>query len=162
MFNFYKKPCASKPAKIGPASCLSYITQASIQSVLLLNQSWIYIITLNSSQKLTSSIPLKTPQVLPLRVMSRTAASKMSATNPTPVPTPINLPYVITGIPTVPSPNGEVPIRQDCDTWSQAKANADQANLFILALRFYVDMDPLDRDSFWQTAGMFFFLDHLF
>jgi tyrosinase len=89
--------------------------------------------------------------------MSRTAASKMSATNPTPVPTPINLPYVITGIPTVPSPNGEVPIRQDCDTWSQAKANADQANLFILALRFYVDMDPLDRDSFWQTAGMFFF-----
>jgi hypothetical protein len=69
-------------------------------------------------------------------------------------PTPINKPYGITGItPVVVGPNGSVPLRQNCDDWS--RANPIQANLFILALRFYVDMDILDRDSFWQTAGMF-------
>ena len=67
-------------------------------------------------------------------------------------PTPINQPYGITGVtPRVKGPDGAVPLRQNCDDWS--KANPIQANLFILALRFYVDMDPLDRDSFWQTAG---------
>lgn len=67
--------------------------------------------------------------------------------------TPVNLPYAITGIPTTPGGHGEVPIRQECDAWS--KSESIQKNLFLLALRFYVDMDPLDRDSFWQTAGMF-------
>lgn len=68
-------------------------------------------------------------------------------------PTPVNLPYAITGIPTTPGKKGQVPIRQDCDTWSESEPA--QKNLFLLALRFYVDMDPLDRDSFWQTAGTF-------
>lgn len=71
-----------------------------------------------------------------------------------PTPTPVNLPYAITGIPTEPGHKGEVPLRQECDAWSQS--NLVQKNLFLLALRFYVDMDPLDRDSYWQTAGIFF------
>ncbi|KAI9783412.1 MAG: hypothetical protein M1839_003947 [Geoglossum umbratile] len=71
-------------------------------------------------------------------------------------PTSIDLPYVVAGIPTERGPNGEVPIRQECDAWtnSTSQVDLDQRNLFILALRFYVDMDPLDRDSFWQTAGI--------
>jgi len=75
-----------------------------------------------------------------------------------PLPTPVSLPYAITGIPTKPGRKGEVPLRQECDAWtnSQSQVDLDQRNLFILALRFYVDMDPLDRDSYWQTAGVFF------
>ncbi|EMR68281.1 putative tyrosinase precursor protein [Eutypa lata UCREL1] len=70
--------------------------------------------------------------------------------------TPINLPYAITGIPAEPGKNGEVPLRLECNDWtkSQEQVHIDQKNLFNLALRFYVDMDPLDRDSFWQTAGI--------
>lgn len=70
--------------------------------------------------------------------------------------TPINLPYAITGIPAEPGKNGEVPLRLECNDWtkSQEQVHIDQKNLFNLALRFYVDMDPLDRDSFWQTAGV--------
>jgi hypothetical protein len=46
----------------------------------------------------------------------------------------------------------------ECDAWTSSNqpVHLEQKNLFLLALRFYVDMDPLDRDSFWQTAGVFF------
>ncbi|KAI9868865.1 MAG: hypothetical protein M1813_004716 [Trichoglossum hirsutum] len=70
--------------------------------------------------------------------------------------TPADLPYAITGIPTDRGINGEVPIRMECDAWTSSNqpVHLEQKNLFLLALRFYVDMDPLDRDSFWQTAGI--------
>jgi tyrosinase len=91
-----------------------------------------------------------------LTLPSTTAQGSTTTSPQPPPPTPVNLPYAITGIPTEPGRKGEVPLRQECDAWTKSKSQVDldQRNLFILALRFYVDMDPLDRDSYWQTAGI--------
>ncbi|KAL2012074.1 hypothetical protein VTN00DRAFT_4792 [Thermoascus crustaceus] len=62
--------------------------------------------------------------------------------------------YPITGIPAGRSPNGEVPLRQEIDDWSQKPENATQVILFLLALRRFQDIPPDRRESFFQIAGI--------
>lgn len=61
--------------------------------------------------------------------------------------------YPITGIPAGRGPNGEVPLRQEIDDWSQKPENATQVILFLLALRRFQDIPPDRRESFFQIAG---------
>lgn len=68
--------------------------------------------------------------------------------------------YPITGVPVgeldLPSIGFDtpVPIRQNIDTWSQDPDNEKQVQLFVLGLDRYQKIDPLDRDSYFQAAGI--------
>lgn len=65
--------------------------------------------------------------------------------------------YPITGVPVKTDhlgPNVEVPIRQNIDTWSRDPANDKQVKLFVMALDRFQKIDPSDRDSYFQIAGI--------
>lgn len=52
--------------------------------------------------------------------------------------------------------NGErVPLRQEIDTWFDSIKPTDkiQVQLFILALKHFQEMDPIDKLSYFQVAG---------
>lgn len=51
--------------------------------------------------------------------------------------------------------NGEVPLRQEIDTWFDSIKPTDkiQVQLFILALKHFQEMDPVDKLSYFQVAG---------
>jgi hypothetical protein len=53
-----------------------------------------------------------------------------------------------------PSPHVEVPIRQNIDEWSNNPANDRQVKLFVMALDRFMKIDPHDRLSFFQVAGI--------
>lgn len=54
--------------------------------------------------------------------------------------------------------NRKVFVRQDIDEWSSKKSNKKQVDLFILALDKFQKLDPKERLSYFQIAGMSFFL----
>ena len=47
-----------------------------------------------------------------------------------------------------------VPLRQNIDTWSSDPANEKQVKLFVAALDRFQKIDPRDRDSYFQIAGI--------
>jgi tyrosinase len=51
-------------------------------------------------------------------------------------------------------PEVEVPIRQEIDSWSNNPANEKQVKLFVMALSRFQKIDPHDRDSYFQIAGI--------
>ncbi|KAJ6103635.1 Concanavalin A-like lectin/glucanases superfamily [Penicillium sp. IBT 16267x] len=68
--------------------------------------------------------------------------------------------YPITGIPVKsqdPSklgPETPVPIRQEIDSWSNNPANEKQVKLFVMALARFQQIDPKERESYFQVAGI--------
>lgn len=68
--------------------------------------------------------------------------------------------YPISGIPVNsadPSqlgPETQVPIRHEIDSWSKDPANEKQVKLFVLALDRFQKIDPKERDSYFQIAGI--------
>ncbi|KAL2846033.1 hypothetical protein BJX68DRAFT_268890 [Aspergillus pseudodeflectus] len=64
--------------------------------------------------------------------------------------------YPIQGIKDGLSPDGQVPIRREINEWIESKdqADRDQVVLFVLALDYFQQMDPKDRDSYFQIAGI--------
>ncbi|KAK1514600.1 uncharacterized protein CCOS01_13881 [Colletotrichum costaricense] len=60
--------------------------------------------------------------------------------------------YPITGLP-VPS-GQEPPQRQEITAWSNKLENAIQVSLFIQALNIFQSMDPSDKLSYYQVAGI--------
>ncbi|KAJ5899989.1 Concanavalin A-like lectin/glucanases superfamily [Penicillium taxi] len=68
--------------------------------------------------------------------------------------------FPIKGIPVNSAAGGElgfdteVPIRQNIDSWSKNPANDKQVTLFVLALKLFQELDPADRDSYFQIAGI--------
>lgn len=63
--------------------------------------------------------------------------------------------YAITGIQKGRGPNGSVPFRREVDEWwfSKEKNDLYQRSLFVYALHQFQQMDPKDRDSYFQIAG---------
>jgi hypothetical protein len=63
--------------------------------------------------------------------------------------------YPIQGIKDGLSPGGQVPVRREINEWIDSKnqTDRDQVVLFILALDYFQQMDPKDRDSYFQIAG---------
>ncbi|KAL3487186.1 hypothetical protein BJX62DRAFT_246212 [Aspergillus germanicus] len=55
---------------------------------------------------------------------------------------------------TRPTPESKVPIRQNIDAWSADPANDKQVKLFFMALDRFQKIDPADRDSYFQIAGI--------
>ncbi|KAL4748038.1 hypothetical protein BDW72DRAFT_196173 [Aspergillus terricola var. indicus] len=53
-----------------------------------------------------------------------------------------------------PGPHVEVPVRQNIDEWSSNPANDRQVKLFVMALDRFMKIDPHDRLSFFQIAGI--------
>lgn len=53
--------------------------------------------------------------------------------------------------------NRKVFVRQDIDEWSSKKSNKKQVDLFILALDRFQKLDPKERLSYFQIAGMFLY-----
>ncbi|KAK4862915.1 hypothetical protein LT330_010745 [Penicillium expansum] len=51
-------------------------------------------------------------------------------------------------------PEVQVPIRQEIDSWSNNPANEKQVKLFVMALSRFQKIDPKDRDSYFQIAGI--------
>ncbi|KAJ5219622.1 hypothetical protein N7468_008826 [Penicillium chermesinum] len=47
-----------------------------------------------------------------------------------------------------------VPLRQNIDTWSGDPANDKEVKLFVAALDRFQKIDPSDRDSYFQIAGI--------
>ncbi|KAJ0417681.1 hypothetical protein BJY00DRAFT_315629 [Aspergillus carlsbadensis] len=64
--------------------------------------------------------------------------------------------YPIQGIKDGVSPDGKVPVRREINEWFYSKSQADgyQVVLFLLALDHFQQMDPNDRDSYFQIAGI--------
>ncbi|KAL4879315.1 hypothetical protein BJY04DRAFT_220171 [Aspergillus karnatakaensis] len=68
--------------------------------------------------------------------------------------------YPIHGVPVEtintgqPGPDVKVPIRQNIDQWSRDPSNERQVKLFIMALERFQKIDPFDRDSYYQVAGI--------
>ncbi|KAI9370619.1 common central domain of tyrosinase-domain-containing protein [Aspergillus egyptiacus] len=68
--------------------------------------------------------------------------------------------YPIKGVPVKtadnvqPNPNVKVPLRQNIDQWSRDPANDKQVKLFVMALDRLMKVDPSNRDSFFQIAGI--------
>ncbi|KAI0409928.1 tyrosinase [Xylaria palmicola] len=64
--------------------------------------------------------------------------------------------YPITGIKDGWGPGAKVPVRRDFDEWSTSNDPTDKIQfiLFILALKRLQAMDPADRDSYFQIAGI--------
>ena len=50
--------------------------------------------------------------------------------------------------------NRKVFVRQNIDEWSSKKTNKKQVDLFILALARLQKLDPKERISYFQIAGM--------
>lgn len=63
--------------------------------------------------------------------------------------------YPITGIKEGLGPNGKVPVRREIDDLSTSKDPTDKIQfiLYLLALKGLQDVDPADRDSYFQIAG---------
>lgn len=63
--------------------------------------------------------------------------------------------YPITGIRVGLDHGDGVPLRQEIDAWFDSIEPTDkmQVQLFILALKHFQEMDPLDRLSYFQIAG---------
>ncbi|KAL4915885.1 common central domain of tyrosinase-domain-containing protein [Aspergillus aurantiobrunneus] len=53
-----------------------------------------------------------------------------------------------------PGPDVPVPIRPEIDQWSSNPANDKQVKLFVMALDRFQKIDPADRDSYFQIAGI--------
>ncbi|KAJ5890227.1 hypothetical protein N7504_011037 [Penicillium tannophilum] len=51
-------------------------------------------------------------------------------------------------------PETPVPLRQNIDTWSQDPANEKQVKLFVMALLRFQQIDPKERESYFQIAGI--------
>lgn len=51
-------------------------------------------------------------------------------------------------------PETPVPIRQNIDTWSSNPANEKQVKLFVMALLRFQQIDPAERESYFQIAGI--------
>jgi hypothetical protein len=51
-------------------------------------------------------------------------------------------------------PEVQVPIRQEIDSWSNNPINEKQVKLFVMALSRFQKIDPKDRDSYFQIAGI--------
>ncbi|KAI0444390.1 tyrosinase [Xylaria telfairii] len=64
--------------------------------------------------------------------------------------------YPITGIKEGWGPNGKVPVRRDFDEWSMSKDPTDKIQfiLYLLALKGLQAVDPANRDSYFQIAGI--------
>ncbi|KAI0433855.1 tyrosinase [Xylaria sp. FL1042] len=64
--------------------------------------------------------------------------------------------YPITGIKDGIGPNGTVPVRRDFDEWSTSKDPTDKIQfiLYLLALKRLQAVDPANRDSYFQIAGI--------
>ncbi|KAL2825952.1 common central domain of tyrosinase-domain-containing protein [Aspergillus cavernicola] len=64
--------------------------------------------------------------------------------------------YPIQGIKDGVGPDGRVPIRREFNDWSQSRdpAAKNQVVLFVLALEHFQKMDPKERDSYFQIAGI--------
>ncbi|KAI0877194.1 tyrosinase [Hypoxylon argillaceum] len=64
--------------------------------------------------------------------------------------------YPITGIKDGWGPNGQVPTRRDFDEWSTSKDPTDKTQfiLYLLALKSLQAVDPANRDSYFQIAGI--------
>ncbi|KAH8159805.1 hypothetical protein CIB48_g8448 [Xylaria polymorpha] len=64
--------------------------------------------------------------------------------------------YPITGIKEGLGPNGKVPVRREIDDLSTSKDPTDKIQfiLYLLALKGLQDVDPADRDSYFQIAGI--------
>ncbi|KAL4861797.1 hypothetical protein BDV12DRAFT_203650 [Aspergillus spectabilis] len=68
--------------------------------------------------------------------------------------------YPISGVPVKtadnvpPGPDVKVPLRKNIDEWSSDPANDKQVKLFVMALDRFQKIDPLDRDSYFQIAGI--------
>lgn len=65
--------------------------------------------------------------------------------------------YAITGIQKGKGPNGSVPLRREVDEWwfSKEKNDLYQRSLFVYALNYFKNIDPKERDSYFQIAGWF-------
>ncbi|KAI0451980.1 tyrosinase [Xylaria acuta] len=64
--------------------------------------------------------------------------------------------YPITGIKDGWGPGGKVPVRRDFDEWSTSKDPTDKTQfiLYLLALKRLQAVDPANRDSYFQIAGI--------
>jgi tyrosinase len=64
--------------------------------------------------------------------------------------------YAITGIPmpTHPDPQHPIPLRKEVTAWASDPENAVQFSLFIQALVKFQQMDPTDKLSYYQVAGI--------
>ncbi|KAI1191479.1 tyrosinase [Nemania serpens] len=64
--------------------------------------------------------------------------------------------YPIQGIKDGLGPNGKVPVRRDFDEWSNSKDPVDKTQfiLYLLALQRLQAVDPANRDSYFQIAGI--------
>ncbi|KAI0509078.1 tyrosinase [Xylaria bambusicola] len=64
--------------------------------------------------------------------------------------------YPITGIKDGLGPHGKVPVRRDFDEWSTSTDETDKIQfiLYLLALKRLQAVDPADRDSYFQIAGI--------
>jgi hypothetical protein len=51
-------------------------------------------------------------------------------------------------------PEDLVPIRHEIDSWSKEPANEKQVKLFVMALARFQKIDPAERDSYFQIAGI--------
>jgi hypothetical protein len=51
-------------------------------------------------------------------------------------------------------PETPVPIRQEIDSWSSNPANEKQVKLFVKALHRFQQIDPKERESYFQIAGI--------
>lgn len=47
-----------------------------------------------------------------------------------------------------------VPIRHEIDSWSKDPTNEKQVKLFVMALDRFQKIDPKERDSYFQIAGI--------
>lgn len=50
--------------------------------------------------------------------------------------------------------NRRVYVRQNIDEWSSNKSNKRQVDLFIMALEKFQKLDPKDKISYFQIAGL--------
>src|SRR4051794_35492297 len=64
--------------------------------------------------------------------------------------------YAITGIQKCLGPGEQVPLRRELDEWwfAKDKNTLYQKSLFVYALNEFKAMNPNDRDSYFQIAGM--------
>ncbi|KAJ8126913.1 hypothetical protein O1611_g6723 [Lasiodiplodia mahajangana] len=64
--------------------------------------------------------------------------------------------YAITGIKEGWGPGGRVPVRRDFDEWSMSSDPTDKTQfiLYLLALKRLQAVDPANRDSYFQIAGI--------
>ncbi|KZS90384.1 Di-copper centre-containing protein [Sistotremastrum niveocremeum HHB9708] len=62
--------------------------------------------------------------------------------------------FPITGVPFTPGPRGQVPIRQDVDSWYLNPQNGKQVSLFLVALQKFQQIPYAQKLSYFQIAGI--------